>query len=64
MAIKEKERQLLKGIARVVIVTILCGVLMKVTGYYEQDKWLLKLNLAVLPWYFVYKIYIKPEYQE
>jgi hypothetical protein len=63
MNIKTKERKLLLGFARVLVVTIAIGLAMKLAGYYEQDKWILKLNLAVLPWYFVYKIYIKPEYQ-
>lgn len=64
MKLREQERRLLMGILRVFVVVVLTGVVMKILGYYEEDKWILKLNMAVLPWYFVYKIYIQPAYRD
>ena len=64
MKLREEERRLLMGVLRVFVVVVLTGVVMKILGYYEEDKWILKLNMAVLPWYFVYKIYIQPAYRE
>ena len=64
MKLREQERRLLMGFLRVFVVVVLTGVVMKILGYYEEDKWILKLNMAVLPWYFVYKIYIQPAYRD
>lgn len=59
---KEKEKRLLKGIARVLASVAAAALVMTFTGHYASDAWILKLSAAVLPWYWVYKIYIEPEY--
>lgn len=58
---KSKKRQLLLGILRVFISVVIVGIAMWLTGDFQKQKWILFLSMAVLPWYYVYKIYIKTE---
>lgn len=53
----EKQKQLVQGIIRTIIVCSIGGVIMYILGDWQSKKWLIFLSVLVLPYYFVYKIY-------